>query len=105
MYKSFITYDLSLYRLFLDNSNNFINNVPSEIIKVVHDDSNEQIEDKEGTHNEERDEEGIGDIATASPRLSSVITHWITDCSLAKNKRRVNCMRLLKSNTTYRRSL
>ena len=36
--------------------------VASEIVKVIHDDGNEQVEDEEGTDNEETDEERIGNI-------------------------------------------
>ena len=33
--------------------------ITSEIVKVIHDDGNEQVEDQEGTNNKETDEERI----------------------------------------------
>ena len=57
--------------------------ITSEVVKVVHDDSNEQVENQEGADNEEADEEWIGNIGSTTFWFTSIIRLWITDCSLA----------------------
>ena len=47
--------------------------IASEVVKVVHDDSNEQIEDKEGADNKETDEEWIGNIGSTSLGFTSIV--------------------------------
>ena len=40
--------------------------VPGQVIEVVHDDSHEQVEHKEGAKEDERDEVGVGHVGAAS---------------------------------------
>ena len=47
--------------------------IPSEVVKVVHDDSNEEVEDEEGADNEEADEVGIGHIGPTATLLARII--------------------------------
>ena len=47
--------------------------IPGKIIKVVHDDGNEKVEDKEGTDDEESDKVYIGKIGTTAPFLTSIV--------------------------------
>ena len=36
--------------------------VPCKVVKVVHDDSNEEVENEEGANNEEADEVRVGNV-------------------------------------------
>ena len=56
--------------------------ITSEVVKVVHDDSNEQVKNQEGADNKEADEEWIGNIGSTTLGFTSIIRLWITDCSL-----------------------
>ncbi len=47
--------------------------VPSEIVKVVHDDSDEEVQDEEGADDEEADEVGVGEVGAAAPRVPRII--------------------------------
>ena len=47
--------------------------ITGEVVKVVHDDGNEQVENQEGTNDKETDEERISHIGSASFRFSSII--------------------------------
>ena len=47
--------------------------IPGKVIKVVHDDGNEKVEDKEGTDDEESDKVYIGKIRTTSTFLASIV--------------------------------
>ena len=62
--------------------------ITCQIVKIVHDDSDEQIEDKEGTDHEEADEEWIGDIGATALGFSCIIRFWIADRTLTKKKLR-----------------
>ena len=59
--------------------------VPGEVVEVVHDDGNEEVEDQEGAHDEEGNEERIRYKGSASTLLSSIIRIRITDCLLTVN--------------------
>ena len=52
--------------------------IPSEVVKVVHDDSNEEVEDEEGADNEEADEVGIGNVGAATSFLSGIVRCFVT---------------------------
>ena len=47
--------------------------VPGQVVKVVHDDGHEQVEDEEGTEDEESDEVNVGKVGAATSGCSSVI--------------------------------
>ena len=47
--------------------------VPSQVVKVVHDDSDEEVEHEEGTDNKEADEVGVGNVRATAALLASVI--------------------------------
>ena len=47
--------------------------VPCKVVKVVHDDSNEEVEDEEGTDNEEADEVRVGNIRATASFLSCIV--------------------------------
>ena len=47
--------------------------VPGQVVKVVHDDGNEEVEDEEGANDEEADEVGIGNIGAAPSLFSRVV--------------------------------
>ena len=47
--------------------------VTREIVKVVHDDGDEQVEDEEGAEDEEADEVNVGEIGSAASRGSGII--------------------------------
>ena len=47
--------------------------VPREVVKVVHDDRNEEVENEEGAHNEEADEVRVGNVRPTSSLLSCII--------------------------------
>ena len=47
--------------------------VASEVIKVVHDDGNEEVEHQEGTDDEEADEVDVGKVAPTALRFSSIV--------------------------------
>ena len=47
--------------------------VAGEVIKVVHDDSNKEIEDQEGTDDEEADEVDIRKVASATFLFSRIV--------------------------------
>ena len=47
--------------------------VSGQVVKVVHDDSDEEIENKEGADNEEADEVGIGHIGPTAALLARII--------------------------------
>ena len=47
--------------------------IPGKVIKIVHDDGNEKVEDKEGTDDEESDKVYIGKIRTTGPFLASIV--------------------------------
>ena len=47
--------------------------VPSEIVKVVHDDGHKQVEDQEGAEDEETDEVDIGEVGATASWGSSII--------------------------------
>ena len=47
--------------------------VPGEVVEVVHDDGDEQVEDKESADNEEADEERVGHIGAATFLLPSIV--------------------------------
>ena len=46
--------------------------VPRQVVEVVHDDGHEEVEDEEGTEDEEADEVNVGKVG-AAPRLGSSI--------------------------------
>ena len=52
--------------------------IPSEVVKVVHDDSNEEVEDEEGADNEEADEVGIGNVGATTSFLSGIVRCFVT---------------------------
>merc|ERR1719429_881492 len=47
--------------------------VASEVIKVVHDDGNEEVEHQEGTDDEEADEVDVGKVAPTALWFSSIV--------------------------------
>ena len=47
--------------------------IPCKVVKVVHDDSNEEVEDEEGADNEEADEVRVGNIRATSSLLARII--------------------------------
>ena len=47
--------------------------VPGQVVKVVHDDSDEEVEHEEGADNKEADEVGVGNVRAAAALLASVI--------------------------------
>ena len=47
--------------------------IPCEVVKVVHDDGNEEVEDEEGADNEEADEVRVGNVRPTSSLLSCII--------------------------------
>ena len=47
--------------------------VTSEVIKVVHDDGDEEVEHQEGTDDEEADEVDVGKVAPTPLRFSSIV--------------------------------
>ena len=52
--------------------------IPSEVVKVVHDDSNKEVEDEEGADNEEADEVGVGNVGAATSFLSGIVRCFVT---------------------------
>ena len=52
--------------------------IPGEVVKVVHDDSNEEVEDEEGADNEEADEVGVGNVGAATSFLSGIVRCFVT---------------------------
>ena len=52
--------------------------IPGEVVKVVHDDGNEEVEDEEGANDEEADEVGIGNIGAAPSLFSRVVRCFVT---------------------------
>ena len=47
--------------------------IPGEVVKVVHDDGNEEVEDEKGANDEEADEVGIGHIGPTAALLARII--------------------------------
>ena len=47
--------------------------VSGEVIKVVHDDSNKQVENQEGTNDEESDKVNVGKIRATARFLTSIV--------------------------------
>ena len=47
--------------------------IPGEVVKVVHDDGNEEVEHQEGTDDEEADEVDVGKVAPTALRFSSIV--------------------------------
>ena len=47
--------------------------ITGQIVKVVHDDGNEQVEDKEGAEDEEGDEVNVGKVGATASGGSSII--------------------------------
>ena len=47
--------------------------ITGQIVEVVHDDGHEQVEDEEGTEDEESDEVNVGKVGAATSGCSSVI--------------------------------
>ena len=58
--------------------------ITGEVVKVVHNDGNEQVENQEGTNNKETDEERISHIRSTSFRFSSIIRIGITNSTLTE---------------------
>ena len=52
--------------------------IPGEVVKVVHDDSNKEVENEEGTNNEEADEVRVGNVRATSSLLSCIIRCLVT---------------------------
>ena len=52
--------------------------IPGEVVKVVHDDGNEEVEDEEGANDEEADEVGIGNVGAAPSLFSRVVRCFVT---------------------------
>ena len=52
--------------------------IPGEVVKVVHDDGNEEVEDEEGANDEEADEVGIGNVGPAPSLFSRVVRCFVT---------------------------
>ena len=52
--------------------------IPCKVVKVVHDDSNEEVEDEEGADNEEADEVGVGNVGAATSFLSGIVRCFVT---------------------------
>ena len=52
--------------------------VPCKVVKVVHDDSNKEVENEEGANNEEADEVGVGNVRATSSLLSYIIRSLVT---------------------------
>jgi len=46
--------------------------IPGEIIKIVHDDSNEKVENQEGTNDKEGDEVDVGKVGSTKSYGSSL---------------------------------
>ena len=46
--------------------------IPSEVVKVVHDDSNKEVQDKEAAYEDESGEEEVGEVG-AAPRGISLV--------------------------------
>ena len=44
--------------------------IPGQVVEVVHDDSDKEIENEEGADDEEGDEIGIGEIRSATRRIT-----------------------------------
>ena len=53
--------------------------IPCEVIEVVHDDSDEQVEDEEGADHEERDEVNISEIRATTTLVSGIFWPLVTD--------------------------
>ena len=47
--------------------------VPSEVVKVVHDDGHKEVENEERGHHEEGGEVHVGDVTATAIRVSSLI--------------------------------
>ena len=52
--------------------------ITGEVVKVVHDDGNEEVEDEEGANDEEAYEVGIGDIGATPSLFSRVVRCFVT---------------------------
>ena len=52
--------------------------IPGQVVKVIHDDGNEQVENEEGTDNEKGDEIRVGEIGTTTRRISGIFGKRIT---------------------------
>ena len=53
-------------------------NQPGEIVKVVHDDGDEEVEDEEGGHDEEGDEVRVGEGGAATVRVPRLVAVRVT---------------------------
>ncbi len=51
--------------------------IPGEVVKVVHDDGNEQVEDEKGADDEEGDEVREGEVGAAAGRIVRVLRRGI----------------------------
>ena len=51
--------------------------ISSQVVKVVHDDGDEEIEDEKGTDDEEGDEVRIGEVGAASGRITGVFRFFV----------------------------
>jgi hypothetical protein len=47
--------------------------VTRQVVKVVHDDGHEQVEDQEGADDEEADEVGVGEVGAAATWVASIV--------------------------------
>ena len=52
--------------------------ISCEVVKVVHDDSNEEVENEEGADNEEADEVRVGNVRPTSSLLFCIIRGLVT---------------------------
>ena len=53
--------------------------IPGEVVKVVHDDSNEQVENEERTDHKEGNKVGIGKVGTAACRVACILWPHVTE--------------------------
>lgn len=53
--------------------------ISRQIVEVVHDDSDEQIENEEGANDEKGDEVGISKVRSAPGRIAGVLGSLVTD--------------------------
>ena len=51
-----------------------VKGLPGEVVKVVHDDSNEEIEHEEGAEEDKGDKEDVGDVG-------ATFLVWIQECA------------------------
>ena len=63
--------------------------VPGQVVEVVHDDSHEQVEHKEGAKEDEGDEIGVGHVGAASLQRvkNGSPTHFIVHNSIVTTDR------------------